>query len=172
MKFEVSQRNCAMEEIMAMEKETFLWKLLCDSLPEFVRAKQGDDDYLSICRDSNHIGSDYVYVHCNRLRQMDTHSYRDYLFHEEPNEKIRKMQIRNLSMHLINKKSETEFKEAISKRELPQFEIATTEDDDYFEREIKIDERLKTFHREYLRVMDLDTYIEMIWTPLLESRLL
>jgi hypothetical protein len=77
-------------------------------------------------------------------------------------------------MHLIYKKTEDEFKEAVLKRELPDFPRAIIGDKDYFEwnpREIKIDELLKNVHREYLRVMDLDTYLQYIWTPLVELRL-
>ena len=174
MKYELSQRGCAMEEIMAMDKDNFLWKLMCNSLPEFVPATEGDEDYLYIHRDSNRFGSDYVYVHRSRLRQTDVYSYRDYLYHEEMDQKMRNRKIRSLSMHLIYKKTEDEFKDAVLKRELPDFPRAIIGDKDYFEwnpREIKIDELLKNVHREYLRVMDLDTYLQYIWTPLVELRL-
>ena len=175
MKFELSQRCCAMEEIIAMDKDTFLWKLLCDSLPEFVPAKEGDEDYVHIHRDSNRFGSDYVYVHRTRLRETDVNSYRDYLYHEEMDQRMRNTRIRSLSMHLIYKKTDDKYKEAILKRELPDFPRAMIGDKDYFEwntGEIKIDEQLKNVHREYLRVMDLDTYLQHIWTPLVELHLL
>jgi hypothetical protein len=78
--FELRQQ--AMREIMDMNDDIFLWKLLSDSLPSFPLATEEDSDYIHIMRDTNHTGAMYALVHKDRLRQMKTEDYVYSLFPE------------------------------------------------------------------------------------------
>lgn len=71
-------REKAMEEIMNMDKKTFIKKLKDDNLPIFIRSKQGDIDYVKLYRDTNSVcGVEYAYNHRERLRTMSSIDYRN-----------------------------------------------------------------------------------------------
>lgn len=72
----IIRQNC-MNEIMNMNKLTFLKKLKENKLPNFVRAKKGDKDYIRLYRDTNSaLGEDYAYNHRERLRTINVNEYK------------------------------------------------------------------------------------------------
>jgi hypothetical protein len=70
-------RQKSMREIMNMSKKIFIKKLKENKLPEFVRSKNCDTDYVALYRDTNSApGDDYAYNHRERLRTINTKDYK------------------------------------------------------------------------------------------------
>ena len=167
MKYETSQRNNAMEIIARMNNDTFLWKLLSNRLPDFVRATNVDHDYIPILRDSNHIGVEYILYHRQQLRQCSRELFLEYLFLEENDVEKKQKKIRDLVMYLIDKKSSIDFLVALRDMDVPTFTRAIPGDDDYFEVNYEdiskcvSKEEFYLVHKNILRVIEWDTFIQM-----------
>lgn len=132
-------RDQAMEKIMKMDDKSFLWALLSDTLPEFDRPEEGDDDYQRLFRATNHIGVDQALVHRSFLRNLTTQEYAlGYLWGYDAEEE-RERHIRDLAMSLILEMPVSEWVSKFEDGNVPLFVRAKPGDEDYFEPEVCIE---------------------------------
>lgn len=131
-------RDQAMDQIMKMPDDEFLWRLLSDSLPEFDRSEQGDEDYCELFRSTNHEGVDKAFAHKPALRNISTFEYVNTYLWGYDDALVREANIRDLAMELIIKMPKDEWLEKYRNNELPLFVRAIPGDPDYFDPDYNI----------------------------------
>jgi hypothetical protein len=164
---EIEQRNLAMLEIHELartNKSSFLWKLLTHTLPHFRRSVEGDADYVSIMRDTNHSGLDYMWAHIERLRFMSTQAFIDNCMWPLADDKIREDNMRELCMRLIMEFEFDEWQQVIAIGKFPQFVCAKPGDSDYVSlyRSPQVNSRANYYYmyRHILRTTPVEDYIK------------
>lgn len=127
-----TRRETAMNAIINMDKNTFLWKLLSNTLPIFTVATQEDADYQVNLTDSDSTSiGERAYSHREELRVILPSEYISKYFSNEPESYEEKYNIRQIAMQLIMEKPVEDFIEALDNGEIPEFVRAVPGDNDY-----------------------------------------